>query len=274
MITVCILGGNGNIGRALRGFLETDTHLEISSPTIEQFFTGKVHYDLVFYCIGMTSDFRKLPYRTVEAHLEILSKVLRTARFERLVYLSSTRIYKHSSSTVEDSLINVDPSEVDSIYNLSKLTGESLCLLTFPEKTRIARISNVVTKHFNPNTFIGYLAHSQAQEKIHLTSSLNSEKDYVDIETVVHCLHSIGLYSKEKIYNVASGYNLKSIEIVEAMKSEFGVNYHLTSDETRIDSFPVIDISRISKEFDFNIPENSTMIQKIVHSMKELNDDN
>lgn len=274
MITVCVLGGNGNIGRALSQFLETDTSLEISSPTIDQFLTGKDHFDLVFYCIGMTSDFRDHPYRTVEAHIEILSKVLQTSRFERLVYLSSVRVYKHSSSTQEDASINVYPSEGDSIYNLSKLSGESLCLLTFPEKTRIARISNVVTNQLNPNTFIGYLSRSQAEGRIQLTSSLNSEKDYVDIETVVHCLHSIGLYSKEKIYNVASGYNLKSIEIIEAMKSEFGVNYHLTSDETRIDSFPLIDISRISEEFNFNIPENSTMIQKIVHSMKELNHGN
>ena len=47
----------------------------------------------VFYCAGLTGDFHVRPFETVEAHVGLLVQVLAKARFERLIYLSSTRVY-------------------------------------------------------------------------------------------------------------------------------------------------------------------------------------
>lgn len=47
----------------------------------------------IFYCAGLTGDYRTRPFDTVEAHVGLLARLLEKARFERIVYLSSTRLY-------------------------------------------------------------------------------------------------------------------------------------------------------------------------------------
>jgi nucleoside-diphosphate-sugar epimerase len=273
MISVCILGGNGSIGSALQEYLANDPELTISSPSISEYLSEAVHHDLVYYCIGMTSDFREFPYRTIEAHIEILARVLALGKFGRLVYLSSTRVYKNASSTTEDSRISVFPSDRDAIYEMSKLTGESLCILTHPDTTRIVRISNVIAKIPNPSTFLGFLASSINLEKLVLTSSLKSAKDFIYIGQLLPYLKKIGLNSKDSIYNIASGYNLQSGEIIRELSLRFNPGIEIFSDESRIDIFPEIDISKISSEFDGDFIDSSTMIEKIIASTKEFHDD-
>jgi nucleoside-diphosphate-sugar epimerase len=274
MISVCILGGNGSIGRALKVHLADDPDLKITTPSVSDYFAKPAHHDLVYYCIGMTSDFREFPFRTIEAHVEILSKVLESGNFGRLVYLSSTRLYKYASNTVEGSQISINPADSDSVYDISKLAGESLCLLTNPSKVRIVRISNVVAKTLNPNTFLGFLASSINQERLVLTSSLKSAKDFVDLELLLSCLKKVGFDSKESIYNVASGYNLRFGDIIQELKAHFNPRIEIISDESRVDAFPEINISRITSEFDIDLINAPTMIQKILAATKEFNDGN
>ncbi len=267
MISVCILGGSGNIGKALHRFLKRDPEIQISSLSISDYLTSHHNFDVIYYCIGMTSDFQKLPFRTVEAHIEHLSKVLKTKRFGTLVYLSSTRIYKNSFDTREETQLSINPIEGDSIYNISKLVGESLCLLTQKERARIVRISNVVGGTLNDNSFLGFLGNSLMTGVFELNSSLKSEKDFVDIERVTYCLKAVGLNSKHRVYNIGSGFNLRTEEIIDAIASQYSYPFKVHSNENVIHSFPTLDISKISSEFGVKHYQKADIIQIILASM-------
>lgn len=267
MISVCILGGNGTIGRALRSFLIQDPEICVSTLAISDYLLGRHHFDVVYYCIGVTSDFQTIPFRTMEAHVELLSRVLETNRFNTLVYLSSTRVYKNSMHTQEESFLTINPHEIDSIYNISKLAGESLCMLTQNDRIRIVRLSNVVGGTPNENSFLGFLRKSLQQGSFQLNSSLKSERDFVDIEQILFCLKEIGLKSTHKVYNVASGFNLRTEEIIEAVFKSFSFSYKVQSNENVLHTFPIIDISRISGEFNIRHYEKEDIIRIILSSM-------
>lgn len=267
MTSVCVLGGSGTIGKALASFLRSDPSIEVISLSISDYFSSIRNFDVIYYCIGMTSDFRSLPFRTVEAHIEILSKVLQKNRFGVLVYLSSARVYKDSSDTNEELPLLINPNDSDSIYNISKLAGESLCLLADYKRTRVARISNVVSRSHNQNSFLGFLSNSLKTGSFVLSSSLKSEKDYVDIDQVTFCLREIGFRSVQKIYNIGSGFNIKTEEIIDALAHHFPTTLKVHSNEAEMHNFPIIDISRISSEFGVRPKDKTDIIQLILASM-------
>ena len=92
----------------------------------------------VIYGIGVTADFRTRTLETVGAHVCALVEFIARARFDSLLYLSSTRVYKGAPATDEESPLRVSPSDADDFYNLTKLTGEALCL-TNPRDTMPAQ---------------------------------------------------------------------------------------------------------------------------------------
>jgi hypothetical protein len=103
---------------------------------------------------------------------------------------------------------------------------------------------------------------------------LKSSKDFIDLELVLSCLKKVGFDSKDSIYNVASGYNLQSGAIIQELIAHFNPGIEIISDESRVDAFPEINISRIRSEFDIDLISAPTMIQRILAATKEFNDGN
>ena len=87
-----VIGASGFVGARLVEAL-TAAGREVSAPSRDH--DGLFTRDLgqVFYCAGLTADYLARPFDTVEAHVGLIARILRDARFERLVYLSSTRLY-------------------------------------------------------------------------------------------------------------------------------------------------------------------------------------
>ena len=89
-----VLGGQGFIGSHLISTLSSkQVFVPKRTPrhTFMDQFKGK-SLGKVFYCIGMTGDFRGQPFATVDANFILLREILEQCDFERLVYLSSTRL--------------------------------------------------------------------------------------------------------------------------------------------------------------------------------------
>lgn len=213
-----VLGASGFIGRHLSDGLVKAGH-DTWLPTRGDREVFKKPLGCVYYCIGMTANFRAHPYSTIDAHICILRKVLEYANYERFVYLSSTRVYSESLSTKEDVPISVQPTRPDDLYNVTKLTGECL-VLTVGRDCRIARLSNVVGKGVKPATFIGSIIHDAVETGgIHLHTSSRSCKDYIWIDDVVDALIKIGTEKSPRIVNVASGRNTTNAEIMDWAKS-------------------------------------------------------
>ena len=87
-----IIGAGGFIGGRLTQALRARGEA-VYAPSREDRDLFERDLGRVFYCAGLTGDFAVRPFDTVEAHVTLLAQVLAKARFERLIYLSSTRLY-------------------------------------------------------------------------------------------------------------------------------------------------------------------------------------
>jgi nucleoside-diphosphate-sugar epimerase len=95
-----LIGGHGFIGRHLQAQLRS-LGWTCDVPLRDDVSLFQRDLGHVFYCAGLTADFRQRPYDTVEAHVALLSNVLQQASFLSLTYLSSTRVYAGASTTDE-----------------------------------------------------------------------------------------------------------------------------------------------------------------------------
>ncbi len=260
-----IFGSNGFIGSSMVDFLKKQKmDYEELDPNDQQIFEKELGH--VIYCIGITGDFRERPFDTVEAHVCLLSKILKKSKFDSFLYLSSTRIYHNSSSTNEDTEITVNPNKFEEIYNISKIMGESLCLASKKPNVRIVRLSNVVGNNSNTTDFLSSLIHDAIiNKKIILHSTDLSEKDYVDVNDIVKILQKISLEGKYKIYNIASGKNIKVKEITEKLIKNANCEIVYLSNATEKISTK-IDIQRIKNEFNY---EPTPILDKIEKIIKE-----
>lgn len=244
-----VLGASGFVGRHLVNALHGEGHdvfaPEKGSPDIFERPLGHV-----IYCIGLTADFRTRPFDTMRAHVAVLSDVLEKADFDSLLYLSSTRVYGRSEVGSEASMITVDVSAPSDLYNISKLAGESLCLSCGRPSVRIARVSNIVGNDLTSDNFIFTLVRESLTGRIKLQSALSSAKDYILLDDVVALLTRIAAGGSERIYNVASGSNITHQEITDRLVASTGCELVIGIDAVS-QNFPTIDVTRITKEFDF-----------------------
>ncbi|MCZ8183115.1 MAG: NAD(P)-dependent oxidoreductase [Beijerinckiaceae bacterium] len=252
MTRFTILGASGTIGRRLVAWLRAAGE-EVFAPARGD--EGIWHEDLgtVIYCIGVTADFRSRPLETVEAHVSLLRRLLAETRFERLVYLSSTRVYGGAADddrpAREDIPLGVNPHSGSDLYNLSKLMGESLCLHGSRGRACVARLSNVVGgEDADSENFIPSLLREASTGHIHLRSALDSAKDYIHIDDVVPLLVRMARGPATGIYNLASGIRTSHAEWLEAITAATGARVTVEAGAPRI-LFPPIDITRIRTEF-------------------------
>ena len=224
----------------------------------------------VFYCAGITADFRSRPFDTIDAHISTLSRILKNGQFSTFIYLSSARLYRHSSVTGEDSKFTVDPLNLEDLVDISKLSGESLCLSMKNEKVRVVRLSNVFGEDYLSKNFLTDLMKSAlVTGRIHLRSTLVSSKDYVDVESVVSVIRNISERGKHRLYNVASGYNISHQKIVFLLKDLTGCSVTVEEGAKAL-QWPIINIDRIVQEFDFQSISLLDKLEDLVEGYKSL----
>lgn len=243
-----VLGASGVIGTALvQALMQQACPVRALGRDFEQALGQP--WGHVIYAIGLTADFRSRPHETVEAHVGVLSRVLREARFDSLLYLSSTRVYQGATRTTEDVLLGASPSDPSDLYNLSKLLGESLCLTDRRPTVRVARLSNVVggQDQASPN-FIPSLMREAAGGCIRLRSHPQSAKDYIAMDDVVRLLPRIARDGRHRLYNVASGQQTRHDEWVRRIQARHPCRVEWLEDAPD-QSFPPIDVRRLQSEF-------------------------
>ena len=251
-MTFTVLGASGYIGSHLLNALQQRPEAIVYAPSL-----AKTPYAInelldddlghIFYCIGLTANFRKQPFATIDAHVCLLRQLLEFGRFESLTYLSSTRVYECANSTQESALLPVTPENSGHLYNISKLMGESLCLAS-GRNTKIVRLANVVgTAMTGQNFLTQVITEAVKTGEVTFMTSANSAKDYVLIADVVRWLPDIALHGKQSIYNVASGINTSNAELASLLTAQ-GIQVHFAENAPDW-SFPVIDTQRLQQEF-------------------------
>lgn len=293
-IKFTILGASGFIGSELKHYLYnkyakkikqnlveiyTPTRQEIQELLFSNNDNNKQNLGIVFYCIGMTADFRTKPFDTIDAHVLILKSILKNFVFDKLIYLSSTRVYLGADSTNEFSNLIANSNNFDDLYNISKLMGESLCNVINKNlknnNIKIVRLSNVLGNDYNSNNFVFSIIKSAINNKIiRLQTNLLSAKDYVFIDDVCDLIFKISLYGKNFIYNIASGFNLTNKDIVDLIISKINAKLDGYSDKLPIITFPNIDITKIQEEFSYNpdIQSIKNKLSNIIHLAQQYYD--
>src|SRR5215469_10509439 len=246
-----VFGGNGFIGRHLVANLKAAGH---QVTTIGRGALPTPHSELghVIYCIGYTGDFRSHLADTVRAHVSILIDLVERVELESLLYLSSTRVYAGSVSGTEDSVLTIPQAALDGIYNLSKLTGEALCLSHKNEKFRVTRISNVIGPDAGSDDFLpSVVAEVKRCGKVVLQNGPKFSKDYIDVDDVCDALRMISLSGKARLYNVASGVQTTNEQIATLLRKYMNaeVEYAAGSESS---VFPAIANRRLCSEFPFS----------------------
>lgn len=247
-----IFGAKGFIGGHLANHLENNGH-EVSAPDDLDVIPKEKDLGNVIYAIGLTGNFRVKPHETVQSHICLLSRLLQATNFSTWTYLSSTRIYGLYSSpepVAEESQILVKP-DLEGLYDLTKLTGEALCLSLGRPEIRIARLSNVYGVGMNSSTFLGSIINELSKgQDVEIGESPDSAKDYISVDDVCRLLEHIALDGKSRIYNLASGAQVTHGSIAATINSVSRQKVSFRSGAYK-KRFSKIDISKVISEFRF-----------------------
>lgn len=246
---VTILGAGGFVGSHLVRYLQAQS-IAVICPARDH--KSYIDQDLgcVFYCIGLTADYAQRPFDAVSAHIDVLSEILRAGRFQRLVYLSSTRLYDSGAGAGrEDQDLILNPANPRHSYDLSKAMGEWLCLHAGQGKAAVARLASVYsTTDLRDRNFLHTTIESVRQKQdFTLNTAPDYARDYVHIDDVCAALCHI-VAAGQGIYNVASGENTSNRDLFAAIHAQTGVTITPELVQTRAKA-PVIDIARIRVEF-------------------------
>lgn len=212
-----ILGAAGFVGRRLRSRLEADGW-DVFAPDKRDPEIFRRELGSVFYCAGLTADFDQRPFDTVEAHASLVSELARAAGFERLVYLSSTRLYdgQASAEVSEDAPLVLDPADPRRTYDLSKALGENIAITRTGGRGSVARLSNVYDWDEDAPGFLSeWLLQARRRRSIDLQSSPHIRRDYIHLADVVTALIAMAGAQAPGIVNVASGELVSNGEIAE-----------------------------------------------------------
>jgi nucleoside-diphosphate-sugar epimerase len=245
MAKFSIFGASGFVGRHLCDYLARLGH-DVAPISRGNFPVKHANVGHAIYCIGLTADFRTKLVETVRAHVSLLADVVESYRFESLLYLSSTRVYMGLDAADEDVSLLVRPTDADHVYNLSKLTGEAICL---SQGFRVARLSNVLGPRDGSENFISSLLRdAEKSGRVVFNTSPQSAKDYIDIDDACRLLAEIALRGKRQLYNVASGAAIDNDTIARLLVEHTRADVSFAPNAPNV-SFPPIDVSRVKSEF-------------------------
>lgn len=249
-----VLGASGFVGSALTRALRT-AGCECVAPLradMRALLEGNENLGHVIWCVGLTADFRERPFDTVRAHVCDLVPWLQYDRYDSFLYLSSTRVYGGCERADESTALRVQPAQPDDLYNLTKLTGEALCLTQPRPAIRVVRLSTVVGERTDAHDFVAaLLSEGRATGCVRLRGSADSAKDYIALEDVVELLPRIACAGTQRLYNVAVGRNLTHRQVAEALAAPAGWPVICDGAAPPL-IFPPIDIGRIRQEFGFS----------------------
>ncbi|WP_374469823.1 NAD-dependent epimerase/dehydratase family protein [Phenylobacterium sp.] len=178
---------------------------------------------VAFYCAGLTADYDSRPFDTVSAHASLVSEIARAGRFERLIYLSSTRLYDGQTKLEvgEDEPLVFDPADPRRIYDLSKALGENITICRTGGRGAVARLANVYDWSEGAPGFLSeWLVRARAERPLRLESSPHIRRDYVHLDDVVAALLAMAEGPPAGIVNLASGELAANADIAEVFRSQ------------------------------------------------------
>lgn len=217
-----IIGAAGFVGAALKARLEAAGERPFAPAKGDPEIFAR-DLGCVYYCAGLTADYAVRPFDTVEAHATLPAAIARRGRFDKFIYLSSTRLYDAGAEEPahEDAPLRLSPREPRHIYDLSKALGENLAMTQMDGKGAVARLSNVFGwRDDDPGFLSEWLARARRERDLVLQSSPHIARDYIHLDDVVDALIAMARAEAPGIVNVASGELVTNADIAAVFEDE------------------------------------------------------
>ncbi|AZG35354.1 NAD-dependent epimerase/dehydratase family protein [Shewanella psychromarinicola] len=242
MALFTVFGGRGFIGSAIVSQLEQDGHA-VQVPERGDKRIYKETLGTVIYAAG-SGDCENDPVNVVQANLNLLSEIINNSYFEKLVYLSSTRLYLNQYETNEAVDLNISINDNRRLFNLTKIAAEELCLKS-KRNFLIIRPSNVYGLAVDSPLFLpSIVRNALLNNNVDMYVTPAYSKDYVYVGDLVSAILKLLDKSITGIVNIASGENTSAKEIANILELQTNckINWLVKND---VDYFHPIDISKI-----------------------------
>jgi nucleoside-diphosphate-sugar epimerase len=246
-----VIGGSGFIGSEVCKRLIKNGH-SVFIPERDDSRLLTKNLGIIIFCAG-AGDCENAPFTVFKANSLLLAKILEKSDFQKMIYISSTRLYMGQESTSENTDLTIMAKDSRRLFNLTKLMSEELCLLS-DKKTIIIRPSNVYGLALNSPLFLPAITRNAINNKhVDMYVTPQYAKDYVSIHDLVDAVCQLAEKDNlsHDIYNIASGVNTTASDIAEVLKRETKCKVNWI--ESSVDEyFPINEISRLQQEVSFN----------------------
>lgn len=260
-----VIGGKGFIGSEIVQLLKKQNEdVVIPERNCDSLFNTDL--GIVIYAAG-NGDCVQRPFDVFNANSRLLADILEKSTFDKLIYISSTRVYMEQESSNEQNNITVCVDDSRRLFNLTKLVAEELCLRS-GRNTVIVRPSNVYGTAIHSKLFLPSITRDAVNKKlVNMYVTPSYAKDYVSVHDVTEMIYRISQGCEQKVYNIASGKNTEAQEISGLLQkyTQCEIIWHPGVND---DFFPVTDISLIKDEFNFTPRNLAEDIQSMIVSLK------
>lgn len=245
-----VIGGRGFIGSKIVDTLKCENaNVWVPEKNNTELFTKEL--GIVIYCAGH-GDCDNGFLKVLDSNVLLLSKVIEKSSFDKLIYVSSTRIYMGQSESNEASDLTILSQDSRRLFNLTKLIAEEL-LLKSKKDIAIVRPSNVYGLALESPLFLPSIIRNAVNNgKVDMYVSPEYAKDYVSVDDVAEMTIKVAqdISTKGEIFNIASGDNISAKEIAEILR--FETNCEIIWHENGVNElFPITNVCKIKEHFKF-----------------------
>lgn len=262
-----VIGGRGFIGSEIVGNLKAKGETVVVPPRDDDsLFNSEL--GIVIYAAG-NGDCANTPFDVYKSNTELLAALLEKASFDKLIYISSTRLYMEQEGASESDDLTVCTNDNRRLFNLTKLVSEELCLKSARE-TIIVRPSNVYGLALKSKLFLpSIIRNAISNHHIDMYVAPEYAKDYVAVSDVAEVIYQISRHSQHKIYNIASGVNTTAADIAELIsnKTDCTIKWH---DGFKGEYFPPTDNSRTVTEYSHTYRNVLADIEIMIDNFKKI----
>ncbi|TKF69490.1 SDR family oxidoreductase [Vibrio sp. F13] len=246
-----VIGGNGFIGSEIVRKLK-DSGFDVWVPKRNDPRIFSQPLGVLIYCAGY-GECDESPTKVIESNTTYLNNILDNCHFNKIIYLSSTRIYMNQASSEENSDLKITFDDSRSLFNLTKLVSEEL-LRKSPHNYVIVRPSNTYGLALKSPLFLPSIVRNAVDTGVvNMYVEPSYSKDYVSVEDIADVTIKLALRDNinREIYNLASGENVSAEDIANILEKETAceVKWHKGGNK---EIFPVINIKKIKNEFEFS----------------------
>jgi nucleoside-diphosphate-sugar epimerase len=249
MITV--IGGKGFIGAEIVSVLKSKSlPYWVPDKNDEKIF--ELELGVVVYVAGH-GDCQNEPFKVLDSNTTNLSAILQNAKFEKIIYISSTRLYLDSISSLESDDLIIGYKDKRRLFNLTKAVAEEMIKLS-GKRHVILRPGNVYGGAIKSPLFLPSIVRDAISSgKVKMFVPPSYAKDYVSVKDVSLCVLEACITTKldNDTFNVGSGVNVSAIEIANVLQSHTQCEVEWINNISSIDQFPVTNIEKLKKVVDY-----------------------